>query len=76
MEVSDLWKREHGTGNDMEDVRQAMREANARRDRRWRSVGRVIGEAVGIAAALIVVLTALGLVGKVLYLTWQWILAP
>jgi hypothetical protein len=75
MRVSQLWQREHGSGNDMEDVRRAMREANARRDRRMWAFGRNLGELLATIAMMIVFLTALGLIGKALILAWQWILS-
>lgn len=75
MEVSELWKREHGTGDDMEDTRRAMREANARHDRRWRSFGRVVSETLSFVAAIVIVITALAVCGKLLILLWAWILS-
>jgi hypothetical protein len=75
MRVSDTWRRQHVSGDVAEDAREALRQANARRDRRWRAVGRNAVEMLGAIAALMLVLTALGLFGKLLVLAWGWILS-
>lgn len=75
MQVSQLWRREHGTGDEMEDARRALRETNARRDRRLRAIGRSVSETISTTAALVIVLTALALVGKLIFLAWRWILS-
>jgi CHASE3 domain sensor protein len=75
MQVSQLWRREHGTGDEMEDARRALRETNARRDHRLRAIGRSISETISTTAALVIVLTALALVGKLIFLAWRWILS-
>jgi hypothetical protein len=74
MELSAEWRRQHMTNDATIDAREALRRANARRDERWRKAGRVTMETAGATAALVIVLTAIGVLMKLIVLLWQWIL--